>query len=69
MQKKSLKREIDGVFLLNKPLGFSSNQALKKIQWLLAPLLRRGVGVRMHSADQSFLKKLPGAGAGYARPR
>lgn len=34
MQKKSLKREIDGVFLLNKPLGFSSNQALKKIQWL-----------------------------------
>lgn len=35
MQKKSLKREIDGVFLLNKPLGFSSNQALKKIQWLL----------------------------------
>ena len=34
MQKKSSKREIDGVFLLNKPLGFSSNQALKKIQWL-----------------------------------
>lgn len=34
MQKKSLKCEIDGVFLLNKPLGFSSNQALKKIQWL-----------------------------------
>jgi tRNA pseudouridine55 synthase len=34
MQKKSLKREIDGVFLLNKPLGLSSNQALKKIQWL-----------------------------------
>lgn len=34
MQKKSTKREIDGVFLLDKPLGFSSNQALKKIQWL-----------------------------------
>ena len=34
MQKKSSKREIDGVFLLDKPLGFSSNQALKKIQWL-----------------------------------
>ena len=34
MQKKSLRREIDGVFLLHKPLGFSSNQALKKIQWL-----------------------------------
>ncbi|MFM8491490.1 MAG: tRNA pseudouridine(55) synthase TruB, partial [Candidatus Methylopumilus sp.] len=33
MQKKSLRREIDGVFLLDKPLGFSSNQALKKIQW------------------------------------
>jgi len=30
MQKKSSKREIDGVFLLDKPLGFSSNQALKK---------------------------------------
>ena len=29
-----MKREIDGVFLLDKPLGFSSNQALKKIQWL-----------------------------------
>ena len=34
MQKKSSKSEIDGVFLLDKPLGFSSNQALKKIQWL-----------------------------------
>ncbi|MSQ80152.1 MAG: tRNA pseudouridine(55) synthase TruB [Candidatus Methylopumilus sp.] len=34
MQTKSLKREIDGVFLLNKPLGFSSHQVLKKIQWL-----------------------------------
>ena len=34
MQKKSTRREIDGVFLLDKPLGFSSNQALKKIQWL-----------------------------------
>ena len=34
MQKKSLRREIVGVFLLDKPLGFSSNQALKKIQWL-----------------------------------
>jgi tRNA pseudouridine55 synthase len=34
MQIKSSKREIDGVFLLDKPLGFSSNQALKKIQWL-----------------------------------
>jgi tRNA pseudouridine55 synthase len=34
MQKKSLRCEIDGIFLLDKPLGFSSNQALKKIQWL-----------------------------------
>ena len=34
MQKKSTRRDIDGVFLLDKPLGFSSNQALKKIQWL-----------------------------------
>ncbi len=29
-----MKREINGVFLLDKPLGFSSNQVLKKIQWL-----------------------------------
>ena len=29
-----MRREINGVFLLDKPLGFSSNQVLKKIQWL-----------------------------------
>lgn len=31
----SQRKAISGVLLLNKPLGISSNQALKKVQWLL----------------------------------
>ena len=34
MQFKRIKRHIDGVLLLDKPLGFSSNQALQKVKWL-----------------------------------
>ncbi|HWT28271.1 MAG TPA: tRNA pseudouridine(55) synthase TruB, partial [Methylophilaceae bacterium] len=34
MQTKRIKRAIDGVLLLDKPLGFSSNQALQKVKWL-----------------------------------
>lgn len=34
MQFKRIKRPVNGVFLLDKPLGFSSNQALQKIKWL-----------------------------------
>lgn len=33
-QVKRIKRSIDGVLLLDKPLGFSSNQALQKVKWL-----------------------------------
>lgn len=33
-QIKRVKRRIDGVLLLDKPLGFSSNQALQKVKWL-----------------------------------
>lgn len=33
-QVKRIKRPIDGVLLLDKPLGFSSNQALQKVKWL-----------------------------------
>ena len=33
-QIKRIKRRIDGVLLLDKPLGFSSNQALQKVKWL-----------------------------------
>lgn len=33
-QVKRVKRRIDGVLLLDKPLGFSSNQALQKVKWL-----------------------------------
>jgi len=33
-QIKRIKRPIDGVLLLDKPLGFSSNQALQKVKWL-----------------------------------
>lgn len=34
MQTKRVKRPISGVLLLDKPLGWSSNQALQKIKWL-----------------------------------
>lgn len=33
-QIKRVKRNINGVLLLDKPLGFSSNQALQKVKWL-----------------------------------
>ncbi|WP_047535385.1 tRNA pseudouridine(55) synthase TruB [Methylotenera sp. N17] len=33
-QVKRIKRLVDGVLLLDKPLGFSSNQALQKVKWL-----------------------------------
>jgi tRNA pseudouridine55 synthase len=33
-QFKRIKRNINGVLLLDKPLGFSSNQALQKVKWL-----------------------------------
>lgn len=35
MQFNRPKRQINGILLLDKPLGFSSNQALQKIKWLL----------------------------------
>ncbi|MGZ8258275.1 MAG: tRNA pseudouridine(55) synthase TruB [Methylotenera sp.] len=34
MQYKRIKKNISGVLLLDKPLGFSSNQALQKVKWL-----------------------------------
>jgi tRNA pseudouridine55 synthase len=34
MQKRSSKRNVDGLLLLNKPQGISSNQALQKAKWL-----------------------------------
>lgn len=34
MQFKRTKRLINGVLLIDKPLGFSSNQALQKVKWL-----------------------------------
>lgn len=34
IQTKRTKRNINGVLLLDKPLGFSSNQALQKVKWL-----------------------------------
>ncbi|OYY49909.1 MAG: tRNA pseudouridine(55) synthase TruB [Methylophilaceae bacterium 17-44-8] len=33
-QVKRVKRLVDGVLLLDKPFGFSSNQALQKVKWL-----------------------------------
>ncbi|MBA3695683.1 MAG: tRNA pseudouridine(55) synthase TruB [Methylotenera sp.] len=35
MQYKRPKKPISGVLLLDKPIGFSSNQALQKAKWLL----------------------------------
>lgn len=35
MQYKRPKKPINGILLLDKPLGFSSNQALQKVKWLL----------------------------------
>ncbi len=34
IQIKRIKRNINGVLLLDKPLGFSSNQTLQKVKWL-----------------------------------
>jgi tRNA pseudouridine55 synthase len=34
MQIKRIKRAVHGVLLLDKPHGFSSNQALQKVKWL-----------------------------------
>lgn len=34
MQFRRTKRKVDGILLLDKPLGYSSNQALQKIKWL-----------------------------------
>jgi tRNA pseudouridine55 synthase len=36
LQFKRTKRAINGVLLLDKPLGFSSNQALQKVKWLFS---------------------------------
>ncbi|MDO9152077.1 MAG: tRNA pseudouridine(55) synthase TruB [Methylotenera sp.] len=35
MQFKRVKKNINGILLLDKPLGFSSNQALQRVKWLL----------------------------------
>jgi len=35
LQFKRQKKNINGILLLDKPLGFSSNQALQKVKWLL----------------------------------
>jgi tRNA pseudouridine55 synthase len=34
LQPKRIKKNIDGILLLDKPLGYSSNQALQKVKWL-----------------------------------
>lgn len=34
MQFKRVKRKVNGILLLDKPLGYSSNQVLQKIKWL-----------------------------------
>jgi tRNA pseudouridine55 synthase len=36
VQFKRIKRNVNGVLLLDKPLGFSSNQALQKVKWLFS---------------------------------
>lgn len=34
LQFKRVKRSVNGILLLDKPLGYSSNQALQKVKWL-----------------------------------
>ena len=34
-QVKRIRRAVDGIILLDKPKGFSSNAALQKVRWLL----------------------------------
>ncbi|TBU78537.1 tRNA pseudouridine(55) synthase TruB [Phytopseudomonas daroniae] len=34
-QVKRIRRKVDGIILLDKPKGFSSNAALQKVRWLL----------------------------------
>ena len=34
-QVKRIRRKVDGIILLDKPHGFSSNNALQKVRWLL----------------------------------
>jgi tRNA pseudouridine55 synthase len=34
LQFKRIKKNINGIFLLDKPIGYSSNQALQKVKWL-----------------------------------
>lgn len=34
LPKKTPKRSVNGVLILNKPQGFTSNQALQKVRWL-----------------------------------
>jgi tRNA pseudouridine55 synthase len=36
LQFKRIKKNVNGVLLLDKPLGFSSNQALQKVKWLFS---------------------------------
>jgi len=36
LQFKRVKKKVNGVLLLDKPLGFSSNQALQKVKWLFS---------------------------------
>ena len=35
VQVKRIRRKVDGIILLDKPRGFSSNAALQKVRWLL----------------------------------
>ena len=37
MMIKSTKSDINGLLIIDKPIGFSSNQALSKIKWLFNP--------------------------------
>ena len=34
-QVKRIRRNVSGIILLDKPLGFTSNAALQKVRWLL----------------------------------
>ncbi|MFN3716244.1 MAG: tRNA pseudouridine(55) synthase TruB [Thiobacillus sp.] len=48
---KTIRQRVDGVLLLNKPVGISSNAALQKAKWLLAALKAGHTGTLDPFAD------------------
>ena len=55
-QVKRIRRNVSGIILLDKPLGFTSNAALQKVRWLLNTTdpLRNQVAAQWPQANGSL---------------